>query len=124
MSTKSSKDRVPKRIPKSKQHKNPDGTFATVPYSTNIANSAFISPNAIIGKKVRIKGGAIIIDTTIGDNSTIGIGARIYNSIIGKGAEIGKYSILRGNNVHDSAKVDDYTSFGNGDRIGLISNLT
>lgn len=78
--------------------------------------------SSTIGKETIVQN-SVILDSCVGDNSTIGPYAYLRpNSVIGNGCRVGDFVEVKNANIKDGAKVSHLSYIGDGD-IGEKSNI-
>lgn len=99
----------------------------TLEGSTVIAEDAILYPgsrisNSNIGKGTKVQN-SVILDSAVGDNSTIGPYAYLRpGSVIGNGCRVGDFVEVKNSVIKDGAKVSHLTYIGDGE-IGEKTNI-
>ncbi len=115
------------------QHKGRKQGGAYIAESADVDDSAQLNGNILIGENSKIGAGAQITDSVIGDGVTIGAGARIVNSIIWNRVHIGVQAELTADVVCDDTRIGDHVTIAEnvfiadaceiGDYAALHSNI-
>lgn len=78
-----------------------------------VEQGAELGPHAILGNNVVVKAGASVVNSVVGDNCYIGIGARLEGAILGSSVDVRRMAV-----IEEGAVVGDRASIGESSIIG------